>query len=324
MNFEGKDILSTENLSKEEIQEILRVSAEMEELCKTRHVSDLLADKVVAVLFLEPSTRTRLSFETAVKRLGAKAITVADAKTSSTAKGETLADTALTVEGYVDCIVVRQPQIGGAKVMADAVKIPVINGGDGAGQHPTQALLDLYTISEGKRGTLEGLKVAMVGRSQVRKDRSFPHLCPGALYPKEYIFCAPEALQMPDHIVADMKKKGIACKITASMEEALQADVLYMTRIQKERFTDVAEYEKLKGSFILTRQLVEKGKKDITLMHPLPRVDEITTDVDDLPNAAYFRQAHNGVFVRMACWLWSWAAHEEAQPDLDRPGDDGS
>jgi len=299
MNFQGKDILTTENMSKEEIQEILRVSAQMEELCKTKHVSDLLADKVVAVLFLEPSTRTRLSFETAVKRLGASAITVADAKTSSTAKGETLADTALTVEGYVDCIVVRQPQIGGAQVMADAVKIPVINGGDGAGQHPTQALLDLYTIQK-ERGTLEGLKVAMVG--DLKYGRTV-HSLTYALVPftpKEYLFCAPDALQMPEHILADMKKKGIACRVTASMDEALQADVLYMTRIQKERFTDVAEYEKLKGAFILTRPLVERGKKGITIMHPLPRVDEISADVDDLPNAAYFRQAHNGVFVRMA------------------------
>jgi aspartate carbamoyltransferase len=299
MKFEGKDILSTENMSKEEIQEILQVSAKMEELCKTRHVSDLLADKVVAVLFLEPSTRTRLSFETAVKRLGAKAITVADAKTSSTAKGETLADTALTVEGYVDCIVVRQPQIGGAKVMADAVKIPVINGGDGAGQHPTQALLDLYTIQK-ERGTLEGLRVAMVGDLKYGRTVHSLAYALAPFKPKEYVFCAPGALQMPDHIISDMKKKGIACKTSDSMEEALQADVLYMTRIQKERFTDVAEYEKLKGSFVLTRRLVEKGKKGVTLMHPLPRVDEITTDVDDLPNAAYFRQAHNGVFVRMA------------------------
>jgi aspartate carbamoyltransferase catalytic subunit len=184
-------------------------------------------------------------------------------------------------------------------VMADAVKIPVINGGDGAGQHPTQALLDLYTIQK-ERGKLEGLKVAMVGDLKYgRTVHSLAYaLAPFA--PKEYIFCAPDALQMPEHILSDMKKKGIPCKVTASTQEALQADVLYMTRIQKERFSDVAEYEKLKGSFILTRPLVEKGKKGITIMHPLPRVDEITTDVDDLPNAAYFRQAHNGVFVRMA------------------------
>jgi aspartate carbamoyltransferase catalytic subunit len=299
MNFEGKDILSTEDMTKEEILEILRVGAKMEEMCKTRHVSDLLADKVVAVLFLEPSTRTRLSFETAIKRLGARAITVADAKTSSTAKGETLADTARTVEGYVDCIVVRQPQIGGAKVMADAVKIPVINGGDGAGQHPTQALLDLYTIQK-ERGTLEGLKMAMVGDLKYGRTVHSLSYALAAFSPEEYIFCAPDALQMPDHIVGDMKKKGITCRTTTSVKEALKADVLYMTRIQRERFTNPAEYEKLKGSYILTREILQKGKEDVTIMHPLPRVDEITTDVDELPNAAYFRQAHNGVFVRMA------------------------
>jgi aspartate carbamoyltransferase catalytic subunit len=271
----------------------------MEEMCRTRHVSDLLADKVVAVLFLEPSTRTRLSFETAINRLGARTITVSDAKSSSTAKGETLADTARTVEGYVDCIVVRQPQIGGAKVMADAVKIPVINGGDGAGQHPTQALLDLYTIQK-ERGSLEGLKVAMVGDLKYGRTVHSLTYALSPFSPEEYVFCAPEALQMPDHIVGDMKKKGINCRTTASIEEALKADVLYMTRIQKERFSDPAEYEKLKGSYILTRAILQKGKKDVTIMHPLPRVDEITTDVDELPNAAYFRQAHNGVFVRMA------------------------
>jgi aspartate carbamoyltransferase catalytic subunit len=299
MNFEGKDILSTENMTKEEILEILRVGAKMEEMCKTRHVSDLLADKVVAVLFLEPSTRTRLSFETAIKRLGARAITVADAKTSSTAKGETLADTARTVEGYVDCIVVRQPQIGGAQIMADAVKIPVINGGDGAGQHPTQALLDLYTIQK-ERGTLERLKIAMVGDLKYGRTVHSLSYALSPFSPDEYIFCAPDALQMPDHIVEDIKKKGITCSTTTSVKEALKADVLYMTRIQRERFTNPAEYEKLKGSYILTREILRKGKEDVTVMHPLPRVDEINTDVDELPNAAYFRQAHNGVFVRMA------------------------
>jgi len=299
MSFEGKDILSTENMTKEEILEIMRVAGKMEDVCRTQHVSDLLADKMVAVIFLEPSTRTRLSFETAVKRLGAKSITVADAKSSSAAKGETLADTARTVEGYVDCIVIRQPAIGGAKLMADAVSIPVINGGDGAGQHPTQALLDLYTIQK-EKGRLEGHKVAMVGDLRYGRTVHSLSYALAPFAPEEYIFCAPDALQMPDEIISHMKTKSIACRKTASIEEALQADVLYMTRIQKERFDDFAEYESLKGSFVLTREILEKGNKEISIMHPLPRVDEITTDVDALPNAAYFRQAHNGVFVRMA------------------------
>ncbi len=299
MNFEGKDILSTEDMTKEEILEIMKVAGKMEDVCRTQHVSDLLADKMVAVIFLEPSTRTRLSFETAVKRLGAKSITVADAKSSSAAKGETLADTARTIEGYVDCIVVRQPTIGGAKLMADAVSIPVINGGDGAGQHPTQALLDLYTIQK-EKGKLEGHKVSMVGDLKYGRTVHSLSYALAPFSPEEYVFCAPEVLQISDQIVADMKEKGITCRKTDKIEEALQADVLYMTRIQKERFDDPAEYERLKGSYVLNREILEKGNREITIMHPLPRVDEISTDVDDLPNAAYFRQAHNGVFVRMA------------------------
>ena len=299
MSFEGRDILSTEDLTKEEILEIMGVTAKMEDLFRTQHVSDLLADKMVAVIFLEPSTRTRLSFETAIKRLGAKSITVADAKSSSAAKGETLADTARTIEGYVDCIVVRQPMLGGAKVMADAVSIPVINGGDGAGQHPTQALLDLYTVQK-EKGGLEGHKVAMVGDLKYGRTVHSLSYALAPFAPEEYIFCAPDALQMPDHIVANMKEKGITCRKTDIIKEALQAHVLYMTRIQKERFDDPTEYERLKGSYVLNREILEKGNREITIMHPLPRVDEISTDVDALPNAAYFRQAHNGVFLRMA------------------------
>ena len=299
MSFKGKDILSTEKMTKEEILEIMGVTAKMEDLFRTRHVSDLLADKMVAVIFLEPSTRTRLSFETAIKRLGAKSITVADAKTSSAAKGETLADTARTVEGYVDCIVVRQPAIGGAALMADAVNIPVINGGDGAGQHPTQALLDLYTIQQ-EKGKLDGLKVSMVGDLKYGRTVHSLSYALAPFSPEEYVFCAPEILQIPDQIIDNIKEKGIACRKTDNLEEALQADVLYMTRIQKERFDEISEYERLKDSYVLNREILQKGNREITIMHPLPRVDEISTDVDDLPNAAYFRQAHNGVFLRMA------------------------
>lgn len=298
MSFKGRDILTTENLSREDILEIMKVSGEMEEMVKNERVGSIMNDKLVAVLFLEPSTRTRLSFETAVHRLGAKAVVVSDAKSSSAAKGETLADTARTVEGYVDCIVVRQPQIGGAQEMAEAVKIPVINGGDGAGQHPTQALLDLYTIIK-EKGSLEGLKVAMVG--DLKYGRTV-HSLSYALAPfsPEYIYCAPEALRMPDKVTADMKAKGVPIQETPEIKETLQADIVYMTRVQRERFDDPEEYERLKGSYILNRALVEQGNKDLSIMHPLPRVDEIGTDVDGLPNAAYFRQAHNGVFLRMA------------------------
>ena len=298
MSFAGRDILSTADLSKEDLLEIMKVTGRMEQLVAGEHVSDLLADKLVAVLFLEPSTRTRLSFETAVRRLGARGITVADAKASSAAKGESLADMARTVEGYVDCIVVRQPQTGGAQIIADAVQIPVINGVDGSGQHPTQALLDLYTIQK-EKGTLENLTVGMVG--DLKYGRTV-HSLSYALAPfnPSYIYCSPKELVMPDHVTSDMKKKGIPVKETGDIKEALQADIVYMTRIQRERFEDPKEYDRLKGSYVLTRDLVGHGKKGLTIMHPLPRVDEIAADVDRLPNAAYFRQAHNGVFLRMA------------------------
>jgi aspartate carbamoyltransferase len=298
-SFKGRDIISTAELSKEEFLEIMKVTEQMENLVKEKRVSDIMADKLVAVLFLEPSTRTRLSFETAVHRLGAKPITVASAASSSAAKGESLADTARTVDGYVDVIVVRQPQKGGAKIMADAAKAPLINGGDGAGQHPTQALLDMYTILK-EKGTLENLKVAMVGDLKYGRTVHSLSYALAPFNPTEYIYCAPDELQMPDEIVKDMEGKNIPITKTGDINVALQADVVYMTRIQRERFEDPAEYERLKGSFVLDRKLVESGNKNMIIMHPLPRVDEIAEDVDALPNAAYFRQAHNGVYLRMA------------------------
>ena len=299
MEFKGRDILTTEDLRREDLLEILAVTGRMEEVFKKERITNLLADRLVAVIFLEPSTRTRLSFETAVHALGAKPIVVSDAASSSAAKGESLEDMARTVAGYVDCIVIRQPQTGGAQRVADAVDIPVINGGDGSGQHPTQALLDLYTIRK-EKGTLEGLSVAMVGDLKYGRTVHSLAYALAPFNPSRYLFCAPKELQMPEKVVADMKRRGIPCALTADIREALQADILYMTRIQRERFADPAEYERLKGSFVLTRRLVEEGRRGLTVMHPLPRVDEIATDVDSLPGAAYFRQAHNGVFLRMA------------------------
>jgi aspartate carbamoyltransferase catalytic subunit len=299
MDFAGRDILTTEELSREDIFQIMKVTARMEKLVRTKRVAALLADRLVAVIFLEPSTRTRLSFETAILRLGARPVTVADPKSSSAAKGESLTDTARTVEGYVDCIVLRQPETGGAKRVADAVAIPVINGGDGSGQHPTQALLDLYTIQK-EKGTLEGLTVAMVG--DLKYGRTV-HSLSYALAPfsPKYIYCSPAELKMPEAVSRDVRARGIPVTETSELREALaQADIVYMTRVQRERFDDPAQYERLKGSYILNRRLVEGGKRGLIVMHPLPRVDEIAEDVDPLPGAAYFRQAHNGVFLRMA------------------------
>ncbi len=298
MSFTGRDIITTEDLSKEDILKIMETSGRMEKMVEKEKIGKIMEDRIVAVIFLEPSTRTRLSFVTAVHRVGAKPIVVADAKSSSQSKGESLEDTARTIEGYADCIVVRQPVIGGARRMADAAAVPVINGGDGAGQHPTQALLDLYTIIK-EKGSLEGLKVAMVG--DLKFGRTV-HSLSYALAPfnPEYIYCSPGALKMPESITADMKARNIPVYETENIKEAVQADIVYMTRVQRERFDDPAEYDRLKGSYILSRKLVEEGQKDLIVLHPLPRVDEISTDVDDLPNAAYFRQAHNGVYLRMA------------------------
>jgi aspartate carbamoyltransferase len=299
MNFTGRDILSTEDLSREDIYQILKITARMERLVRTKRVASLLADRLVAVIFLEPSTRTRLSFETAIQRLGARPITVADPKSSSAAKGESLTDTARTVEGYVDCIVIRQPETGGAKRVADAVDIPVINGGDGSGQHPTQALLDLYTIQK-EKGGLENLTVAMIG--DLKYGRTV-HSLSYALAPfsPKYVYCSPAELKMPEAVTRDVRARGIPVEETTDIRAALsQADVVYMTRIQRERFEDSAQYERLKSSYILNRKLVEEGKPGLIVMHPLPRVDEIALDVDPLPGAAYFRQAHNGVYLRMA------------------------
>ncbi len=299
MNFTGRDILSTEDLCREDIFQILKVTARMEKLARTKRIAPLLADRLVAVIFLEPSTRTRLSFEAAIQRLGARPITVADPKSSSAAKGESLTDTARTVEGYVDCIVLRQPETGGARRVADAVAIPVINGGDGSGQHPTQALLDLYTIQK-EKGALEGLTVAMVG--DLRYGRTV-HSLSYALAPfsPKYVFCSPAELKMPEAVTRDVRARGIPVEETTDIRAALaQSDIVYMTRVQRERFEDQAQYERLKGSYILHRKLVEAGKPGLIVMHPLPRVDEIAEDVDPLPGAAYFRQAHNGVYLRMA------------------------
>ena len=298
MSFAGRDIITTEDLTKDDILHILDVSSRMEEIVTKEKISNLLADKMVAIIFLEPSTRTMLSFVSAANRLSAKVISVAGAKSSSAAKGESLSDTARTVEGYVDCIVIRQSQIGGAKIVADAVDVPVINAGDGSSQHPTQALLDMYTIQK-ELGTIEGLTIGMVG--DLKFGRTVHSLSYALSHFKPtYLYCSPKELSMPEKIVSDMKDRGIDFQISNNMEDALQSDIIYMTRIQRERFGDPAEYEKLKGSYVLTRDLLKKAKKDVLIMHPLPRVDEIAPEVDELPNAAYFRQAHNGVYLRMA------------------------
>jgi aspartate carbamoyltransferase catalytic subunit len=214
MNFTGRDIITTEHFTRDELLHILKVSGRMEEIVRTERISNLLSDRMVAIVFLEPSTRTMLSFVSAANRLSARVISVAGAKASSASKGESLTDTARTIEGYVDCMVLRQPQIGGAQEVADAVAVPVINAGDGSGQHPTQALLDLYTIQK-EKGTLEGLTIAMVG--DLKFGRTVHSLCYAlAHFNPAYLFCSPEELSMPAKIVDDMRSKGMRCRPTFS------------------------------------------------------------------------------------------------------------
>ncbi|MGD2178322.1 MAG: aspartate carbamoyltransferase [Anaerolineae bacterium] len=297
--FAGKDILSGKQFTREELERILKVAGEMSEQLKAKPSLDLLDGHVLGSLFFEPSTRTRLSFETAMHRLGGDVVGFAQAGTSSVAKGESLNDTIRTVNQYVDVIVMRHPEIGSAERAASVSTVPVISGGDGAGQHPTQALLDLYTIHT-ERGQVDGDTIVLCGDLKYGRTvhagvELYRH------YDCKLILVAPEKLKMPAEITGRLREEGVEVEETTDLEAALaEAGVLYMTRIQKERFDDPAEYERLKGSYVLTRQMVERVNPEATIMHPLPRVDEIASDVDDLPGAAYFRQARNGVPVRMA------------------------
>jgi len=298
-DFKGKDILDGAQFTRNELDHVLDVADYMRKQVKERRALDLMDGYVLGTLFFEPSTRTRLSFETAMHRLGGSVVGFASAGTSSSAKGESLADTIRNVDQYVDVIAMRHPKIGSAREAAQAAEAPVINGGDGAGQHPTQALLDLFTI-QSERGQVDGNTIVLCGDLKYGRTvhsgvEVYKH------FACKLIFVAPEALTMPPEITARLKDQGVEIEETTDLEAAMaEADVLYMTRIQKERFEDPAEYERLKGSYILTRDMVERINPDLTIMHPLPRVDEITTDVDTLPGAAYFRQAQNGVYTRMA------------------------
>ncbi len=259
--------------------------------------SDLLKNTILANLFYEPSTRTRLSFEAAMLRLGGKVASAVGMQFSSLYKGESIEDTMMMAGQYADIIVMRHPEQGSADIAAKASPVPFINAGDGPGQHPTQGLLDLYTIQK-ERGKLDGVRVTMVGDLKYgRTVHSLAFLL--SLYDNvSFTFVAPKELMMPEKVTDVLKEKKIPYTETDDLQQGLDTDIIYMTRVQEERFTDKAEFERLKLKYILTADHV-RGT-DITVMHPLPRIGEISTDVDALPNAAYFRQARNGVPVRMA------------------------
>ncbi|MCD6370241.1 MAG: aspartate carbamoyltransferase [Thermoplasmata archaeon] len=296
MMFKGKDIVSIKELSKEEINRIFEVAEEMIPIAKGEKKSNILQGYVLATLFFEPSTRTRLSFETAMQRLGGSVIGFTNPKATSISKGETLADTISIVDLYSDVIVIRHPFEGSARLAAEFAEHPVINAGDGAGQHPTQTLLDLFTVVR-EFGEIKGLNVALIGDLKYgRTVHSLAYIL-SCLDANLYLV-SPSLLRMPKHIIRELKNKPVE---TDNLEEILdEIDVFYVTRIQKERFPDPTEYRKVAGTYRITRKLLSKAKKNSIVMHPLPRVDEISPEVDHLPNARYFQQAFNGVPIRMA------------------------
>lgn len=300
MTLKGADILTAAQFTRAQIERLFTLADDFAARLQSGERLRTLDGKLLATVFYEPSTRTRLSFEAAMQRLGGGVISVAEAKTaSSVAKGETLPDTIRTITNYADAIVLRHPEVGAAQIAADASPVPILNAGDGAGEHPTQALLDLYTIRAEKK-TIDGLRVALVG--DLKNGRTVHSLARAlSLFKVDFSFVAPAALSMPAEVCDYLRERDFVVEETNDLAKTLQkADVVYMTRVQKERFADPKQYEKMKGFFILNRALVESAKENLLVMHPLPRVDEITTDVDALPNAAYFRQAKNGVYVRMA------------------------
>ncbi|MFQ6137070.1 MAG: aspartate carbamoyltransferase [Candidatus Hydrothermarchaeales archaeon] len=296
MDFEGRDIISIRDLNRAEIEDILNVSGDMDK--KKGKKLDLLKGKILACLFFEPSTRTRLSFETAMERMGGAVVAAADSKMMSIAKGESLIDTIKTVESYSDAIVIRHPKEGSARLAADISEKPVINAGDGSNQHPTQTLLDLYTIKREAKGL--DANITLVG--DLKYGRTVHSLAYAlAMFGANIRLVSPKGLEMPEEVLSDLKKFGAEVSKTNDLYEALpQTDVLYVTRIQKERFPDPEEYEKVKGAYKITLETLEDAKDDLIILHPLPRVDEISSEVDATKHARYFAQVSYGVPVRMA------------------------
>jgi len=296
LKFEGRDIISIKDFSREEIDYILNIAKAMEPLAKKG--SNMLKGKILATLFFEPSTRTRLSFEAAMHKLGGSTIGFAEAEIASVKKGENLADTVRVVENYADVIALRHPLEGAARLAAEFAKVPIINGGSGAEEHPTQALLDLYTIMK-EKGGIDGLKIALVG--DLRYGRTVHSLAYAlSLYDIQLYLVSPESLKMRREVLETIKER-ISVTARSNLEKVVSlVDVLYVTRIQKERFPEPAEYAKVKGSYRIDLETLKKAKEDLIILHPLPRVDEIAAEVDRTPYAKYFQQVWNGIVVRMA------------------------
>jgi aspartate carbamoyltransferase catalytic subunit len=297
--FYGKDILSVKQFSRDDLSYIFAVALEMREMVERVGSFDLLKGKILASIFYEPSTRTSSSFTSAMERLGGSVIPINEVRYSSVSKGESLPDTIRTLECYADVVVLRHPEVGASALAAEYARKPIINAGDGVGEHPTQALLDLFTIVS-ELGNVDGLTVTMLGDLKYgRTVHSLARLL--SLYNVCINYVSPEILRMPAEIITELEEKGVCQEEHRTLEAVFpKTDVLYVTRVQKERFEDPAVYEGVKSAYVITAQTMQKAKDHMIIMHPLPRVGEIAMDVDNDPRAAYFRQMEYGLYVRMA------------------------
>ena len=292
--FSDKNIISMRDFTRDEILRVLKVSERFED-----YRGGLLQSRVLGSLFFEPSTRTRLSFDSAMKRLGGSVIGFADSKGTSAEKGESLVDTIKVVEGYCDCILIRHPLEGAARLAAESTELRVINGGDGSNQHPTQTFLDLYTIQKYK-GRIENLAVAFIG--DLKYGRTVHSLVETmANFNPRFHLVSPPSLGMPESILEELDEKGVSYQVEENLFDINGSiDIIYATRIQKERFADLMEYKKVQNAYQLDMSTLEKFDTQVAIMHPLPRVNEISVELDAYPGSLYFDQAHNGVVVRMA------------------------
>lgn len=295
----GKDIISTKQFSRADLEYIYAVAHEMRVMVERVGTFDLLKGKILANLFYEPSTRTSSSFVAAMQRLGGSVISINEVHYSSVAKGESLPDTIRTLECYADVIVIRHPELGSAAIASEAARKPVINAGDGVGEHPTQALLDGFTIHE-ELGRLDKLTITMLGDLKYgRTVHSLARLM--SLYNAKIHYVSPEILRMPPEIITELDAKGISQAEHTTLDQVLpETDVLYVTRVQRERFPSEDVYNSAQGAYVIDKAVMKAAKPKMIVMHPLPRVNEISVDFDDDPRAAYFRQMEYGLYVRMA------------------------
>ena len=296
--FKLKNIISIKDFEREDVEYILDEAEKLEDIAQSKEISDELKGKLLGLMFFEPSTRTKISFETAMKRLGGDCIGFENSTSSSVSKGESIADTAKMFEGYSDALVIRHELEGVSKFISGIVDVPVINAGDGAGQHPTQTLLDLYTIRK-EIGEIDNLNIALIGDLKFgRTVHSLANALGLFKNIKIYLVSPPE-LKMPQEILIDLNKTNVEYEEVSNIESVIDdVNVLYVTRIQKERFADIEEYQKIKGAYIINKKMLDG--KDLIVMHPLPRIDEIASDVDNTKYNKYFTQAANAVPVRMA------------------------